>query len=119
MELVSYSAAYAIYLSLLFYFNEGNMVITGHETPVLLGKPRNVLCEWHGKNATKMEWYLFGLDTIPIEAKTGTNSLILSLHPNTTALDGAMLTCRVTVGLEHNEETINLFVESTHHWKLL
>lgn len=90
-------------------------MITGHETPVLLRESRNVLCEWHGNNATKMEWYLFGLDTIPVEAKADTNSLVLSSHPNSTALDGAMFTCRVTVGLEQYEETINLFVESMHH----
>ena len=62
-----------------------------------------------------MEWYLFGLDTIPIESKAGTNSLILSSNPNSTALDGIMFTCRVTVGLEQYEETINLFVESTYY----
>ena len=119
MELVSYCLVmYAINLSQLISFYEGNIVITGHETPIPLGESRNILCKWHGNNATKMEWYLFGLDTISIESKTHTNSLVLSSHPNSTALDGAMFTCRVTVGLQQYEETINLFVESTYHWKL-
>lgn len=87
-------------------------MITGHKTPVLLGASRNIFCNWHGSSAAKMEWYLFGLDTIPIKSKADTNSLILSFNPNSTALDGTMFTCRVTVGLKQYEETISLFVES-------
>ena len=113
MELVScHLITSAVDLSQLFYFYEGNIVITGHETPVLLGESRNIFCKWQGNNATKMEWFLFGLDTIPIKSKADTNSLILSSNPSSTALDGTMFTCRVTVGVEQYEETVNLYVES-------
>ena len=62
-----------------------------------------------------MEWYLIGLDTTPIESATNTNHLVLSSYLNTTALDGAMFACRVTVGLDQYEDTITIFVGSMFH----
>ena len=59
-----------------------------------------------------MEWYLHGLNTIPIETITNSNTVVLSPDPGTIALDGAMFTCRVTIGQEeHYDETITLFIQ--------
>ena len=65
-------------------------------------------------NATKIEWFLVGLDAIPIEWTSDSNSVVLSPDPNTSGLDGAMFTCRVTLDNKTHEETITLDVKGCH-----
>ena len=98
-----------------FISHKGNITVTGQETQILVGETRDIICTWHGHEADKIEWYLIGLDATPIESATNTSTLILSSYLNTTALDGAMFTCRVTVGLDQYEETITLFVGGMFH----
>jgi len=70
----------------------GEVVITGHETPLIVGLPRDITCTWSGEtNATKMEWFLVGLDAIPIESADNSNSVVLSPDPNTSGLDALFL----------------------------
>ena len=93
----------------------GEVVITGHESPLIVGLPRDITCTWSGEtNATKMEWFLVGLDAIPIESADNSNSVVLSPDPNTSGLNGAMFTCRVTLDNETYEETITLDVKGCH-----
>ena len=93
----------------------GEVIITGHETPLIVGLPRDITCTWSGEtNATKIEWFLVGLDAIPIESADNSSSVILSPDPNTSGLDGAMFTCRVTLDNETYEETITLEVKGCH-----
>ena len=93
----------------------GEVVITGHDPPLIVGVPRDITCTWNGEtNATKIEWFLAGLHTFPIESADNSNSVVLSSHPNTKKLDGAMFTCRVTLDDETHEETITLEVKGFH-----
>ena len=61
-----------------------------------------------------MEWFLVGLDAIPIQSTTNSNSVVLSPDPNTSGLDGAMFTCRVTTTTGTEYETITLQVKGHH-----
>ena len=91
----------------------GEIAITGNETPLIVGLPRDITCNWSGEaNAIKMEWFLVGLDAIPIESADNSNSVVVSPDPNTIGLDGAMFTCRVTTNNGNQyEETITLDVK--------
>ena len=93
---------------------QGEVNITGHETPLIIGLSRELVCTWRGEeDAARMEWYLSlaGLDTGPIKSETNTSSLVLSPDPNSSGLDGALFTCRVTTfSGEHFEETITVEV---------
>ena len=58
-----------------------------------------------------MEWFLVGLDAVPIETETNSNSVALSPDPNSSGLDGAMFTCKATLADGSQfEETITLDV---------
>ena len=58
-----------------------------------------------------MEWFLVGLDAIPIETASNTNNVVLSPDPDSSGLDGAMFTCRATLSDGREvEETITLRV---------
>ena len=58
-----------------------------------------------------MEWLLYGLDADPIESTTNSNTVLLSPDPNSSELDGAMFTCRVTTSTGHESKTITLKVK--------
>ena len=91
----------------------GEIVITGHETPLIVGLPRDITCAWNMQvKITKMEWVFTGLDTILKESEDNSTSVVLSLNPNTIGLDGTVFTCRVTTSNESlYEETITLEVK--------
>lgn len=71
------------------------MTITGHETPLIIGLPRNIICTWSGEiNVTKIEWILAGVDDFTAHSATNTNTL--ELFPDDSGLDGAIFLCKVT-----------------------
>lgn len=110
LNLLSYIAHADVYQQSHF---SGEIIITGHESPLIVGLPRDITCTWSGKtNATKMQWFLVGLDAIPIESADNSTSVVLSPDPNTIGLDGAMFTCTVTTynGRQY-EATITLEVK--------
>ena len=97
----------------LLYF-PGQLNVTGHEEPLIIGLSRDIICTWNGTNATTMEWFLVGLDAVPIETKTNSNVILLSPDPNSSGLDGAMFTCRVTLADgKQFEKTITLEVRGS------
>ncbi len=62
-----------------------------------------------------MEWILVGIRDDPVEETTSSQSLPLTLSPESVGLDGAMFTCRaVTVGGKVFEETVTIHVKGTH-----
>ena len=55
------------------------MIITGHESPLIVGVPRNITCTWSGEmNVTKMEWFVTGLDALPVKSEMNSDSVIFS-----------------------------------------
>ena len=80
---------------------------------MIIGLPRDITCTWSGDVAgTTLEWFLVGLDAIPIETETNTTSIVLSPDPNNSGLDGSMFTCKATLadGREF-EKTVTLEVK--------
>ena len=96
----------------------GNVTITGHETPLIIGLPRDIVCTWSGEeNAAKIEWFLSGLDAGPIESAINSSSLVLSPDASARGLDGAILICRVTTfGGSQFEESITVEVKGLAHF---
>lgn len=70
--------------------------MSGHETPVLVGLPRNITCTTHLSHVEKMEWLLEG-QMQPVEERVGNRkTLTFLLNPKNARLNGAQYTCRVT-----------------------
>ncbi len=70
--------------------------ITGHDYPIIVGTSGTINCSTV-LNASKMEWLLVGIGNgDPIGETTQGQTLVLSLSPQATELDGARLTCKVT-----------------------
>ncbi len=64
-----------------------------------------------------MEWILVGIRDDPVEETTSSQSLPLTLSPESVGLDGAMFTCRaVTVGGKVFEETVTIHVKGTYNY---
>ena len=80
---------------------------------MIIGVPRSIVCTWRGEaNVTKMEWFIAGLDALPVKSEVNFNSVILSPEPNTTGLAGTMFTCKATtINGSLHEETITLRVK--------
>ena len=93
------------------------MIITGNEESLTVGLSRDINCTWGGEgNVSKMEWFVVGLEAVPIETAIGQRSIVLSLNPDTDGLDGAMFTCRATLSDgQEMEETITLRVKGYAH----
>lgn len=86
--------------------------ITGHETPVLVGLTGIINCSTH-LNVSELKWYIKGFDD-PVEHSTGSNSLLLSLNPDNTALNGTSVACRAIASSgEIYEETVTVMVKGT------
>lgn len=87
------------------------VVISGHETPVLVGLSRDIICTTY-LNVTKMEWMLVGVSEPVEQREDGEQSLTLPLNPTNTGLDEAKFTCRVTTARgKIFEETITVRVK--------
>ena len=83
--------------------------IHGHEKPIVVGLTEEIHCSTH-LNATKMEWFLVGVDD-PLEISYGQH-LTLTIDAKTTGLNGAMFTCRVTdVEGDQYEESVTITVK--------
>ena len=66
-------------------------------------------------NVSKMEWFVAGLDALPVKSEVNSNSVILSPDPNNAGLAGTMFTCRATTtNGSLYEETITLEVKGHH-----
>lgn len=71
-----------------------------------------------------MEWYIKGFDD-PVESGLHVNSLVLTLNPDSTALNGTSVICQVTATSgEVYEETIIVMIkgsysmDSCHYYKI-
>lgn len=86
------------------------MEISGHETPVIVGLSGNINCSTH-LNVSKLEWYIKGFDD-PVESATGVSSLLLTLNPEGTSLNGTSVICKATVASgKVYEETVVIMVK--------
>ena len=94
----------------------GNIIITGHESPLIIGVPQNITCTWSGEmNVSKMEWFVAGLHALPVKSEINSSTVILSPDPNNAGLAGTMFTCRATTANgSMYEETITLEVKGHH-----
>ena len=60
-----------------------------------------------------MEWYIKGFDD-PVESAMGANSLLLTLNPESTALNGTGVICKATATSgKVFEETVVITVKGT------
>ena len=85
-------------------------MITGHENPVIVGLSGNINCSTL-LNVSKMEWYIKGFDD-PVESVTGESSLLLTLNPESTALNGTSVICKATATSgKVYEETVVIMVK--------
>ena len=71
------------------------MEVKGHEIPVIVGLSGSVNCTT-SLQVVRMEWVLVGVGDAVEERDDGGQSLTLPLKPETTGLNGAKFTCRVT-----------------------
>lgn len=85
--------------------------VTGHETFMLVGLSRDVICTTH-HNVTKMEWTLVGVSETVEERSDGGKSLTLVVTPTSVGLDGAKFTCKITTTKGKSfEETVTIKVK--------
>ena len=103
-----------VLLPTLTLFNSAHLFLTaveihGHEKPIIVGLTEDIHCSTH-LNATKMEWFLVGVDE-PLEKSYGRH-LTLTIDAKSTGLNGAMFTCQVT-DVEGNkyEESVTVTVK--------
>ena len=84
--------------------------ITGHDSPILVGLSGTMNCSTL-LSVSKMEWYIKGFNG-PVESALHVNSLVLTLNPDSTALNGRSLICQVTATSgEVYEETVIAMIE--------
>ena len=73
------------------------MNITGNELPLIVGSSRNIVCTWDGSHPiAKMEWYLQGLNSIPLVSTSNSRAVILYLEQSTLGLGVTTFICRAT-----------------------
>lgn len=87
--------------------------ITGHDTPIIVGLSGSINCSTL-LGVSKIEWYIRGFDD-PVESgSAGVNSLVLTLNPESTALNGTSVICQVTAtsGVVY-EETVTLMIKGS------
>ena len=62
-----------------------------------MGSSRNVVCTWGGSHPiAKMEWYLQGLNSIPLVSTSISRAVILYLDQSTLGLGATTFICRAT-----------------------
>ena len=86
------------------------MHITGNEEVLIAGLTVHIFCTTNQKGHAKIQWLLGGFE-VPLETST-TQEVVLPLELESTGLDGAMFTCRIT-GSDNAvyDETITLKVK--------
>ena len=73
------------------------------------GHSENVICSWNGTDVQKLEWFLEGLDSLPILSETNSTSITLIPDRSTNGLDGTKFTCRATTYTgDQFEETVSV-----------
>ena len=88
------------------------MEVHGHEKAIIIGLEEKIYCSTH-LNATRMEWFLVGVDNKPVKADLDEQQLTLTIDTSSIGLNGAMFTCRVTdVEGKEYEETVTITVKS-------
>ena len=88
------------------------MEVHGHEKAIIVGLEEKIYCSTH-LNATRMEWFLVGVDDKPVDADLDEQQLTLRIDASSTGLNGAMFKCRVTdVEGKQYEETVTITVKS-------
>ena len=93
------------------------MEIHGHDKVIIVGLEEKINCSTH-LNATQIEWFLVGVDDKPVETELDEQQLTLTIDAQTTGLNGAMFTCRVTdVEGKQYEDSVTITVKGKfkHH----
>lgn len=62
----------------------------------IAGNFENIVCSWSGDELQKLEWFLEGVESLPIVSEVNTSSLTLSPDPSTDGLNGTTFICRAT-----------------------
>ena len=85
--------------------------VSGHESPVIVGLTRSVICSTH-LEVMKMEWLLVGVAEPMEQSEDGGQNLTLPINPTDTGLDGTKFTCKLTtVTGKVFEETVTIEVK--------
>ena len=88
------------------------MEVHGHDKAIIVGLEGKIYCSTH-LNATRMEWFLAGVDDKPVEANLDEQQLTLTIDASSAGFNGAMFTCRMTdVEGKQYEETVTITVKS-------
>ena len=76
------------------------------------GASDTIVCTWRGDDVHRLEWFIEGLDSLPIATETGTNTLVLAPDASTSGLNGTNFTCRATTTKgDQFEQTVSLHVK--------
>ena len=97
-------------ISNYIHYTHSALEVSGHDTPVLVGLSGSINCTTL-LNVSKLEWYIKGFDD-PVESGSNVNSLLLTLNPESTALNGTSVICQATADSgEVYEETVIVMVK--------
>ena len=88
------------------------MEVTGHENPIIVGLMGKLVCLTRLR-VTSIQWFLVGLE-FPLEATTE-QELVFTIDPESTALNAAMFTCKITTELQIYEKTVSIIVRGGSH----
>ena len=92
-------------------FSPQAFLLSGHETPVIVGVPRTIRCTTYIWSVARMEWVVESSGET-LGSRDNGPSLFLTLTLNDTALDGENLTCIVTTyGNKTFERTVSVQVK--------
>ena len=86
--------------------------IHGHEGSLIVGRTAHLRCSTHLKDHVLLQWLLGGLDDALETSRT--QEVVLSLELESTGLNGAMFTCRITISDGVYDETITLRVKGMY-----
>ena len=85
--------------------------------PFFPGHIETIACLWNGEDVHTLEWFLDGVESIPIVSVTNTSFLALSPDPSTNGLNGTKFTCRATTHLgDQFEETVTIHTKGIYKW---
>ena len=106
---VTYHLKPCNYTRAIFYsFLSGELILTGHETPVYIGISRITRCTWNGGPETikKLDWYLFDLEGLGLGFELDKHTTLLNYGRVTNVgWNGKTFVC---IGTTTNNRTLRI-----------
>ena len=97
-QLVRVSMLVAILVQFIPLKADGELQISGNETPLYVGLTKFITCTWTGlDNITELEWYLVGLEGLELGIKIDNNTIKLNPgRPPDISWNGRHYVCQAT-----------------------